>query len=104
MDKTTIELTCPGSEKNYTVIVSTAWQSRFGLGNPRNIGDCALFIVPLDAQGKPINKGDLNVMLSAGQQLKWYYPPPEAAQIAAVCSKACTGGGQAILEFDTPVS
>lgn len=104
MDKTTIELTCPGSATNYTVIIGAAWQSRFGLGNPKNIGDCELFIVPLDAQSRPINNGALNVMLSPGQTLTWYYPPPDTAQIAAVCSKACTGGGQAILEFDTPVS
>lgn len=100
MMRTTVKLTCPGTATNYTVIVDTDWQSRFGLGNPSNVGDCDLFIVPLDTKGKPIELGHLNVELKAGESRPWYNPPTGTAKIGAVCSKECDG--TAILEYDTP--
>ena len=53
----TINLPCPGSASNFVVIVATAWQSKYGLGNPKNIGNCELFISPLDENGEPIERG-----------------------------------------------
>lgn len=99
--RTAFTLTCPGSATNYVVIVATAWQSKFGLGYPKNVGDCELFIVPLDENGRPIEDGKLNVQLKPGDSMSWYYPPPDTAQIVAVCSKICHGS--AILEIDTPI-
>lgn len=98
----TINLPCPGSASNFVVIVATAWQSKYGLGNPKNVGNCELFISPLDENGKPIEGGHRNVQLSPGKSMAWYYPPEGTAQIVAVCSKVCHG--RAILEIDLPAS
>ena len=98
--RTTIRLSCPGSPSNYVVVVSTEWQSRYGLGNPANTGTCDLFIVPMDADEKPLQDGHLDVKLEPGESRSWYKPPPGTAKIAAVCSKSCNGS--AVLEFDMP--
>src|SRR5262245_26600881 len=103
MGRSTVELRCPGTATNFTILVSTAWQAKYGLGNPKNVGSCDLYLVPLNQEGDFIAKGHRNVTLTPGQSLPWYYPPPEAAQIAAVCNKFCDGG-RAILEYDTPDS
>ena len=99
--RTQVALTCPGTQTNYKVIVHTAWQSRYGLGNPTNVGSCPLFLAPLGSDGEPIDNGRKDVKLDPGGSVPWYYPPDGTAKIVAVCSKACSGGS-AVLEYDTP--
>ena len=105
MGRSTIELRCPGTKTNGTVIVSTAWQAKYGLGNPKNIGSCVLFIHPLNEDGEIIaeNPHANHCQLFPGQSLPWYFPPPGTAQLVAFCAKVCDGG-RAILEYDTPDS
>src|SRR5688500_5080737 len=99
--RSSVTLECPGTRNNFTVLVSTAWQSKFGIGNPKNIRECELFLAPLDASDNPIRNGRWNVELKPGESRPWYHPPAGTAKIAAVCSKLCNG--TAVLEFDTPV-
>ncbi len=100
MDRTTIELNCPGTTNNYIVIVPTAAQAQYGVGNPENTGDCTLFLDALDGDGTRLDGSTLQ--LDPGQSRHWYYPPSGAAQIVVSCHNTCHGNGE--LEFDTPIS
>jgi hypothetical protein len=101
MGRSTVKLRCPGTTSNYTVLVSTAWQAKYGLGNPKNVGSCDLFIHALDQDGEVIQKDRRGGWLVPGQSLPWYYPPPGAVQLVAVCNRHCSEG-DAVLEYDTP--
>jgi hypothetical protein len=96
-NRTRAPLECPGTAANFTVIVSTAGQSQYGIGHPQNIGNCSLFLVALNDDGNEIE--DLELIPRASRH--WYWPPSGTAQIVAVCHKTCHG--RAVLEFDTPV-
>ena len=73
--KNDCKIVMPGSDLNYTVIVGTEWQARFGIGNPANAGDCDLFISPCDASDRPLENGQLNMRLRSGESMSWYRPP-----------------------------
>jgi hypothetical protein len=100
IDRTRIELNCPGTPDNYIVIVPTAAQAQYGVGNPENTGDCTLFLDALDEDGHLVDWSQLQ--LDPGQSRHWYYPPSGAAQIVVSCHNTCHGNGE--LEFDTPIS
>ena len=61
MDRTTTELTCPGTTDNYVVIVPNAAQAQYGVGNPENTGDCTIFLDSLDADGNRLDGGTMQL-------------------------------------------
>jgi hypothetical protein len=89
---------CPGTRENAVVIARGPAVSG-GIGNPRNVGDCPLYIAALDAAGEPIEE---RLKLEPGQSRRWYYPPQGTVEIAFACSSNCEG--TATLEFDTPIA
>jgi hypothetical protein len=101
MDRTSVILICPGSLTNLTIIVPTRGQAQYGIGHPKNTGDCPLILGALDEDGTPINPQD-DLLLRPGDSRTYYHPPSGAMQIVAVCVDNCSGGG-AVLEYDTPI-
>lgn len=89
---------CPGTRENAVVIARGPAVSG-GIGNPRNVGDCPLYIAALDARGEPIEE---RLRLAPGQSRRWYYPPEGTVEIAFACSSNCEG--TATLELDTPIA
>ena len=85
IDRTSVEVICPGSRNNLTVIVPTAGQAQYGIGHPANTGDCTLFLGALDADGNPLHPGR-DLQLRPGHSRHWYYPPTGTEQIVAVGS------------------
>jgi len=104
MDRTSVNLTCPGSRSNFTVIVDSPQLVQWGLGNPANTGSCTLFVAGLDANGNPMDDGIKfrPLTLYPGDSVHWYWPPSGAAKIIAVWSSDCNLSGTAVLEYDTP--
>jgi hypothetical protein len=98
VDRSRAEAPCPGSRSNYVVILDSVWKCQWGLGHPRNIGTCTLYLDVLDGAGKFM----VHVELDPGHQVRWVKPPPGTAQLVLVCANDCLG--RAILEYDTPIA
>ncbi|HEY0791468.1 MAG TPA: hypothetical protein VGD78_10435 [Chthoniobacterales bacterium] len=100
--RTSTELACPGRRDNYVVIVDGPdWKVKWGIGNPANTGNCALFLSGLDSGSNPVNASS-DLRLNPGDNTHWYWPPAGSVQIVAVCSNDCNVSGSAVLEYDTP--
>ena len=91
MARTTIRIPPGGS----TTIVSSQWQARFGLGNPKNVGNCTLSIRAVS------NQGLLVTIFPPGRSMLWYYPPKGTTRIEVEASPFCSREG--LLEIDTPI-
>jgi hypothetical protein len=91
----TIILTCPGSRED-AVQLTNEFTTQFGVGHPRNTGDCPLFLDALDGGGNSVQQ----LQLTPGDGVDWFSAPQEAVAIFAVCHQDCSGTGQ--LTFDTP--
>jgi len=98
MDRTQVEVPCPGSSDNAVTLVATAWQAAYGISRPKNVGDCPLFLNWEDENGDWPKQG---VRLLPGQQIHSYKPNSgRAVKILVAASNACYGEG--MLEYDTP--
>jgi hypothetical protein len=101
-DRSIAKLSCPGSRNNLTVIVGNPQLVPWGVGRPKNTGNCTLFLAAIDGSGNALHP-EQDLQLNPGDQFDWYQPPAGAAQIVAVCTKDCAAGtGPTILEYDTP--
>ena len=101
MQRMTIQATCPGTFNN-KVTVAQGHGATMGIGHPKNVGSCTIFLACYDSTGRNIDQYK-DLMLSPGQGTDWYYPLPGTSFIYMVCHKDCQGG-TAILEYDAPVS
>jgi hypothetical protein len=105
MDRSQLTSNCPGSLAA-AIVIAVGDAARFGVGNPANIGTCPLSIGGLDANGNLIpgggGNGPSNLVLNPGDSVPWFTPPAGTVQLVFTCFSNCNGG-QAILEFDTPI-
>ncbi len=88
-----MEIECPGTKTNSSVLIPTAWQCRYGVSNLTNVGECTVFIVPLDKRGQPKEKGRFNRALPPGDSIPHYYPPHGTEKVVVVCHDSCEGTG-----------
>lgn len=98
--RTSVTTPCPGTTSNGVVLINSSWQCAYGLANLANTGTTGrLYLIALDANGV-FDPSLPDVYLDPGDTMAQYTPPPNAAQVLAVCCKDCSG--QATLEYDAP--
>lgn len=98
MERTQVEVPCPGSPENAVTLVATGWQAVYGISRPKNIGSCPLYLNWEDEDGQWHEPG---VKLMPGQQIHSYKPNSgRAVKILVACSNSCYGDG--LLEYDAP--
>jgi hypothetical protein len=98
MQRSQVVLECPGT--GWRTIIDTAWQSQFGVGNPKNVGTCELYVLCIDEDGAPIPPP---LSLLPGDSRYWFTAQPRTTKIVAACSTEYCHG-QAVLEYDTPIA
>ena len=97
-ERTSIDLECPGSLSNPTVLAVFP-ATVFGVGNPANTGPYPLSIGALDRRGKLLNPRH-PLALQPGESASWYHPPANAHKIIA--AGWSNHFGTTTLEFDLP--
>lgn len=93
-----LELQCPGTASNYTVLIPTPWQCQYGIRRVQNVGQCTVFLAPIDATGNARNTQHLK--LAPGESLAHYIPPPGTHQLAVACDSTCNGPAR--IQFEPP--
>jgi len=71
-----------------------------GIGNPKNMGTCALAIGCYDKYGNFIEGSWLK--LKPGHSKDWFRATPDTYYIKFACGSECDG--EPILEYDTPIA
>lgn len=96
VDRSTILIKCPGSRET-AVVLAVGPATVFGVGNPKNIGDCPLSIGAEDENSRLLSP---TLSLSPGESALHFDPPAGTYRILVAGFTNCTG--EAILEYDTP--
>lgn len=76
-----IDVRCPGSLASAVTIASTV------IFNPTNTGSYAIWILGLDAAGRPIRDPQYELVLEAGESRPRFDAPVGADSIAVSCGK-----------------
>ena len=63
-----------------TEIVSTPWQARFGLGNPKNVGECLIYLIAVVGNQGDDGPGNHTTFLYPGRSMFSVPPAPRRHQ------------------------
>lgn len=94
-----LELECPGTRTNHRVLIATPWQCQYGIRRLENVGPCAVFLLPMGADGTPLANTH-HPKLNPGEAIAHYIPPQGTHRLAVVCTTLCNGPGR--IQYEAP--